>query len=310
MILPDDVHIGKNGWLFLKGGRNNPIEYYKDPNLFNDKLIKSWQSLLNKRIEFFGRRKIQYVHLFVPNKLTIYPEYYAGELEYYDCSPIQIFYKSLKELKEDRIFDHIVNPIDYFNRQKRDLQLYWKTDTHWTFHGVYSAYQLICSKLGVEPIKDLFNRNTIKCKLAMDLGSKLNPAVTEDVFFVNLLKDSRIIFANEIVRFKEEKGLENDASLHVGSNVIFKNESIPNLKRVVLFGDSFSEYRTHLLTGMIAETFHEVHFVWSTSLDKNYIESVNPDIVITEIAERFMPKVPLDNFDLEKYSREKLDGIR
>ena len=60
---------------------------------------------------------------------------------------------------------------------------------------------------------------------------------------------------------------------------------------------------------MMAETFSEVHFVWSTSLDYSYIESVAPDIVFTEIAERFMPKVPTDNFNLEKYFMKTLAGL-
>jgi hypothetical protein len=77
--------------------------------------------------------------------------------------------------------------------------------------------------------------------------------------------------------------------------------------KVVLFGTSFSEYRTHLLTGMLAETVSELHFVWSTSIDFDYVEREKPDILIAEIAERFIPTCPSNNFSIEQCSA---DGLR
>ena len=76
-----------------------------------------------------------------------------------------------------------------------------------------------------------------------------------------------------------------------------------------MFGTSFSEYRPCLLTGILAETFSEVHFVWSTNLDWSYIKKIQPDIVLTEIVERFIPEVPSDNFNLKEYAGRKISKI-
>lgn len=67
---------------------------------------------------------------------------------------------------------------------------------------------------------------------------------------------------------------------------------------VMLFGNSFSEFRPHQLTAMLSETFRNVHFIWSTGLDWDLIERIRPNIVITEIAERFMSTLPKDDLNV------------
>ncbi|MBI5694198.1 MAG: hypothetical protein HZC51_00450 [Nitrospirae bacterium] len=42
------------------------------------------------------------------------------------------------------------------------------------------------------------------------------------------------------------------------------------------------------------------------NLDKEYIERVKPDIVVTETIERFMPVLQTDGFRLEEYARDRL----
>jgi hypothetical protein len=196
-----------------------------------------------------------------------------------------------------------------FKKKKKEYLLYWKTDTHWTFWGCYFAYLLICEKIGVTPNQDLINRTYGEAELILDLGGKIVPKVKEKARFYHVIKDARRVFANEIVKYKEENGMENEITLHVGSQVIFQNFKALCPQKVVLFGDSFSEYRPVFLTGLLAETFKEVHYIWSTSIDFNYVWSIMPDIVITEIVERFMPQVPGDNFQLKTYVKNKLDKL-
>ena len=304
-----DVHVGKDGWLFLKRGSNNLLEYYRNPDLFDGQLIKKWIDLLEQRINFCSQNAMEYLHLIVPDKLTIYSEYFSGHLDHFDGSPLQKISKELGDIRYKNILSRIINPIKDFNAKKNQELLYWKTDTHWTFYGAYYAYQLICDRLNVSPNSDILTRKQNRVRLALDLGSKMDPVLTEEAGFCELTKDAKRVHANKIVLYKEANGLENDGGLHIGSHVIFRNEGALSSKKVVVFGDSFSEYRTHLLTGMLAETFNEVHFVWSTSLDKEYIKKISPDILITEIAERFMPCVPDDNFNLEEYCIKKLKKI-
>ena len=249
--------------------------------------------------------------MFVPNKLTIYPEYYKDILPYYEHTPLLKLWQELIQQNEIEILQHVINPIEYFDKLKQTHQLFWKTDTHWTFYGVFGAYQLICAKLGIQPQNELLNRKQNRARLIMDEGGKLDPPIYEEASFFQVQKDSNRIFANELVRYTEDNNLEKlGTGLHLGSNVIFKNNLTKNRNKVIIFGDSFSEYRPNYLTGVLAETFQETHFVWSTSIDFKYVEKVKPDIVITEIVERFMPKVPEDDFNLDIYVKNKIKQIK
>ena len=120
---------------------------------------------------------------------------------------------------------------------------------------------------------------------------------------------SKLKFKNELVRYKEENSKHNDIGLHVGSWVTYSNP-MGYEKKIAIFGDSFSEYRPHLLTGMLAETFKEVSFIWSSNLDYNFIKTYQPDIVIFQTVERFLIKVPNDIFNIEKFAAERLARVR
>jgi len=302
--VPPDVHFGVDGWMFIVGGTNQPLNYYTEPYA-SDELCSAWHKLLHARYDRFQARGIRYFHLIAPNKLSVYPENCTLEMSCFEQHPINALMHAVKGQPD--YMESVINPIPYFMEKKMQNMLYWKTDSHWTYQGCFAAYELVCEKLGLKPVTDLLERSYVEGKIGMDLGSKLTPPITEKVRFYNTYKDAERFFANELVLFKENNDRENDGGLHVGSHVIYRNDQANNSLRVVMFGDSFSDYRPCLLAGMLAETVSELHFIWSTSIDYDYVWSVNPDVVLTEIVERFMPTVPGDNLNLESYVAEKLE---
>ena len=104
---------------------------------------------------------------------------------------------------------------------------------------------------------------------------------------------------NKTVRYNEQTGFRDGKPQFQGCYVHLRNDS-PDARpeTVLLFGDSFSEFRPHLLTAMLAETYRELHFVWSASLDFDLIGRFRPQIVISEIAERFMATLPGDGLQV------------
>ncbi len=306
--MSEEILHGTDGWLFLRGGSNDLLSYYLESNRFGSHTINAWCDLLSQRDRWFKKQGIEYIHLFIPNKLSVYPEYAGIDLTHFESHPIQALMDSLAEQKADGDppLSCIIDPTPFYLQKKKEYLLYWKTDTHWTFWGCYFAYMLICEKLGVQANTDLINRPYGESEITLDLGGKLAPPVKEKARFYRIIRDSKRIFANELVTYKEKNRMENEVGLHVGSHVIYHNRNAHNPQKVILFGDSFSEYRPHLLTGLLCETFREVHYIWSTSIDCDYVRSQRPDIVITEIVERFMPQVPSDNFSLQAYVQRKL----
>lgn len=302
----DPVHVGKDGWLFLVSGSNSVIDLYQKSSSFTPKLAKNWVSLLQSRQTKLAGRGIKYLFLPAPEKLTVLHKHYDGKISNIHGSPIHTM-----------VNDHakqvpcLINVLPAYEKQADTLKSYWKTDTHWSFWGCFVAYQQLCARMGIASRPELLKAPFDEGEVLFDLGAKLPDPVREKARFYKLIQSAERVYANPMVRFKENNQLVNEASLHVGSHVVYKNNSDKVAKlKVVLFGDSFSEYRPHLLTGMLAETVSELHFIWNTQLDYEYIDLINPDVVINEQAERFMVQVPEDNLCIQTFCNSRLNDYK
>jgi alginate O-acetyltransferase complex protein AlgJ len=298
------VQAGDDDWLFLVGGSNNVEALFARESSFTPAKCHAWVQLLMGRQARLAESGIRYLHLPAPEKLTVYPEFFRGEIPNPQGSPTRALFS---RLPNDQ--NVAVNPLIYFDQVKHKRQLYWKTDTHWSFYGAFSAYQLLCNKLGIEPNPALVSYPRRNANVVMDLGAKMSPPQRETITFFRLQKNSRRVFANELVQFKERYGFDNTGALHVGSHVVFQNDSPSAVdKKLILFGDSFSEYRPSLLTGMLAETVRELHFIWGAELDYQYIAEQKPDIVVSELAERFMTVLPRDERNNANFSKQRISA--
>ncbi|PYF11820.1 acetyltransferase AlgX (SGNH hydrolase-like protein) [Rhodobacter viridis] len=300
---------GRDGWLFLWDGSNEVHRYYTEPEFFAAPQVAGWAALLKGRSERCARMGAEYRHLVVPDKISVYPQYLPVTLPHYGGHPTAQFSRALSG---DAAYVDILPDLrgergNWAERVERgggeavgsDV-FFFKTDSHWTFEGCQVGYLRLCESLGVTPCDLSKARPGAGREMTLDLGGKLSPPVLEHARFGRVLRQSKRQRENEMVRYNEREGLAKGAPAFVGCMVHNHNAQPQAIqKRVVVFGDSFCEFRGHLLTAMLSETFRDVHFVWSTSLDWGFIEALNPDIVITEIAERFVNRLPTDDFTVD-----------
>jgi alginate O-acetyltransferase complex protein AlgJ len=291
----NDVHVAPNGWLFLVGGANKVFDVYS--GVTDQAWTLGWAKLINRRVTKFAAKGIKYYHISAPEKLSIYHRYlerdFAKKINLSNSPALLLE----RKLESEQCSTAYINPTVYLQQQSETYKVYHKTDTHWSFLGAYSVYQLLMNRLGLDVNSDILANRSPAGTCVMDLGGKMDPKITEDVFFYTPHPHVRRCFRNKLVEYKEELGFEDEGGLHVGSSVEFVNEKALHDLRVLIFGDSFSEYRPQLLTGLIAETFTSVKFVWGLSIDQQIVEEFKPDVVITEAAERFMPSyIPKDDF--------------
>ena len=108
MYTTDEVHAGKHGWLFLTGGSNAVLDYYATPTAFPPDVADDWRSLLLDRADRAAALGARYVHLLVPEKLTIYPEFFDGELPFYQSCPAHCLRRGADSAK---IHHLLVNPV-------------------------------------------------------------------------------------------------------------------------------------------------------------------------------------------------------
>ncbi len=294
------IHLGTNGWLFLTGGTNTVLQYYTSSEHFSDEQCDLWCELIERRARRAADLGISdYFHVIAPDKLSVYPEFFRGDLPFAWRAPSRLL---PARMSTPALLD--VLP-DLMRAKQRGRLLYWKTDSHWSFDGVFVVYSAICERLGIKPMVEIKDYPSIDRVMALDLGSKLDPPVTELHSVRTCCKNARRTYYNEIVHYNQQLTV-----MHQGAYVIFKNARPRDPRTVFLVGDSFAEFRPSLLTGLLAETFASVHFVWHSNVDWNLVGRIMPDILITEIAERFMNVIPDDELNLEELVAHRIAAAK
>lgn len=303
MALPDHatVHEGRDGWLFLVGGTNRVLaQYRRSPATWWR--ARRWRRLIEGRAARCAALGARYLHAVVPEKLTVYGDSLSG----LDLRPgLAPAFRLARALEGSPAAGCWVDLAGVLREARDGAELYFRTDTHWTFAGCHLAYEALCRAAGIAPRADLAGRPFVEGPMLRDLGDKLDPPRTEICRSYNVRRDAVRVEVNPLLAAYEAAGLAQE--LHVGAQAAFRNDAAEAAPlRVVLFGDSCAHFDPMMLTGMLAETVRELHFVWSARLDLGYVARVRPDIVVGEIAERFLARVPTDDLDLEAYGAARL----
>lgn len=303
--MPDElaafIHEGRDGWLFLTAGSNNVIGQFSDTPAMKQRLME-WKALVIARSRRCDMLGATYRHLIVPEKVTVYDHLLRDLKIDPRLSPARRLRRSL--LWHPRVRRACVDLVNAFRQRCRAEDLYFRTDSHWSFAGRMVAYRALCETLGATAREDMTERPFYEQPFQGDLGGQLVPPQSEMARFHILQRDAVRHYASPIVEKREAANAIG--TLHGGAHVIYRNAS-PDAdpRRLVLFGDSYMHFAPSMMMIMLAETFREVHFIWSASIDWRYVERILPDILITQIAERFMFQVPDDTFDLNTYAAQR-----
>lgn len=318
MAASDEVHIGKNGYLFLLQGANNVSSQYMDSPEAQFFQVH-WRMVISQRGQRLRAMRIPYRHVLVPEKITIYDHLLDNLLIDWKMSPgYRLYFKDeyykrfpMRRLRIDHYItrrarwrETLIDLIEPLRRRRDEQDLFYRTDSHLSFAGRVVAYREICRAVHAEPIRDFWERpTTYHAGWAGDLGMAFDPPRYEGTTLHAIQRDAIRVFASPIVERMERRGLEG--TLHTGAHVIYRNARAADPRRVILFGDSYANFMPTGLTIMLAETFRELHFIWSTQIDYGYIERVRPDLVLTEMSERFVFRPADDTWDLEGYAQRR-----
>lgn len=299
-----DVHEGRDGWLFLTGGTNRVLAQYGRPGV-SRRLLWRWRRIVADRVRACERLGATYVHAVAPEKLTVYGDQAPNLALDPARAPVRRLARWLTASAGARAFADL----DAAFRAARAADpggppLYLRTDSHWTLHGCEVAYRAILSRMGVVPRDDVAARRTGgTTHFSGDLGRKFAPIRTEHAPVTTFATQARRVHVNALLAELEAQGRGVEA--HLGAHAVFRNDDPgADPRRLVIFGDSFCQHTAHspvaTLTALMADTFREVHFLWSTSVDWDYLGRVRPDFVLGEIAERFMIDLPPRSFRIER----------
>lgn len=289
--------IGKNDYLFLQNDTNQEIEVHRD-NLF---LVKS---------DFSNKYNNNYLLSVFPDKSIICKDYLPDG---YDMK-----YRPGIDTYKEQLNHHIFDLLPFLSGK----DTYYKTDTHMNLLGAYISYQNVVNR-----ICELFKINLQKINIGIEkkecVLSELNIGIGDLTWEMNL---GNQILKNKIDNFYYSDDINNiyctykiqdiniynlsalnydlvdETKINTGEIIDWyfvskyiihtKNKEVDNKYKIIIFYDSF------LLSSLDLwiKTFYEVYFVktascqylFSSSMNNNLIEKINPDFILEFKAERYL----------------------
>ena len=261
-----NVLIGKQDWLYYTGENN--INDYECASFFTKRELKAIRSRLLDWNEQLEERGIHFYIVVAPNKETIYPQYLPDRIVpgEHICRIDQV----MQILQPTRL--SVLDLRDTMQSGTQTAQVYYRTDTHWNSTGAFLASREILTLLKQDfhdleiPAMNDYSRE--KQSFSGDLADFL-PADEKFVEYETVL----------IPRFTPSALFEDMPDRSVISHI--PKSSLPS---AVIFCDSFSDE----LQPYLSEYFSRVIYSRSFSIDLDLIDREKPDIVILEIAQRYL----------------------
>lgn len=309
----ESVILGKDGWLFydrinsekteekelkqlsihlsekeIKNIKKDKISYfeYNIPDYLG--LVPYSENeleLIKENIEnleiLLKKKNIQLYLFFVPNKHTVYPEYLPNWILSFKkkkskMEQVMEYMKKNSKFKITDSLEHLLN--------EKKSKLYLKHDTHFNNYGSYIFYQMIHKEL-----QKTHNLILPDFKLSQEITSSgdlidMLGLVNDFTETVPVISPKRTI-AKQCDKNKEIDMI--DRIMTISQSCFFThNKSLP---KIVIYGDSFGDQ----LAIFLKEDSEQLYFFLTIkfSIDEKFINTIQPNIVILEVAERGIEKL-------------------
>jgi len=271
--------VGRDGWLFLCGGTNANLGQYVGEVQMEPGWLEGWRELLLRRDAELRALGVAAATIVVPDKLAVYEQQYPEPLEKVGPRPVE-------RLLADGDLP-LLYPLADLRAAAARERVYLRTDTHLTFRGNELLFASLRAPLGIEAAPDLTGLATRPYVAAGDLGSKFEPPVVEVIDAPSTLHGARIA--------QDNREAIAATGGHIGTRRVYVNESAPDPRTAVLFGDSFGFSAEHYqgISWFLGQVFRETHFVWIPfGWDPDYVRASGAEVVVIQGAERFVARVP------------------
>jgi hypothetical protein len=267
---------GKNGRLFLDNDTNSVIKQHMGELLFSEDQLRDWRLVLENRVAWLERLGIPYHFIVPPNAHSVYPEDLPDAVRSAPMRPVQ---QLMRHLVEKQSFARVIYPLADLEAAKPDLELYQKTDTHWTAWGAFVVYRRLVAEIGATCPVHAVSADGLKISEKPrigDLGVKLEPKEHSIQVWAVVRKPASRLVSDNMVRGR-------------GLIVVSECEGAPPTS-CLAFGDSFGMG----LHAFLASSFRRLVFALMPTVDHELVRREQPDVVVSVMTERFLMRVPYD----------------
>ena len=285
------VIIGKEGWMFYVG--DDVREVYENKTPLTSQQLKQMTKVLNERDAWLKSMGIKYYLVIPPLKKTMYPEYLPARLFlHYKMSKLDQFLSYVKTHSSVKVID-LRNAL-LKAKKKESFPLYYKYDTHWNLLGGYYGYEEVMGHIR----KDF----PMISKTASKNDFTWNISTNTEGDLVKLLSINTWFRRTEIVPIPKKGYKASEIpSLHYPSYdsphpiVTYSNGNEKSLK-MIMNRDSYSNF----LIPFMSEHFSKSIYLWTPKFNAEIIKQEKPDIVVSEMLERFIKDLEIENPQIVK----------
>ncbi|MGZ3656422.1 MAG: alginate O-acetyltransferase AlgX-related protein [Bdellovibrionota bacterium] len=284
---------GKQGWLY----EGHSIESARHENFNPPTTANVWRENRLSRMAWFSRRKIIYAFLPVPEKESIYPEFFPEN--YVNPAGTTKTITLLEKIQGQSWFADLRGPMSQ-EKTTGKFPVYRKLDSHWNGYGAYLGYREIMNvyhSQGGKIAGISLTRSDFTPQLAptgdlsmiadLPIGRVEDPSLTSADF---PLHADMAVYDFEFVPKLPRPFCRN---ISLSKSEISITECRGNRGTVLVNGDSYS----FLLQPYLQATFHRVivgHGLTPSSL-KQLVEEEKPDLFVEELAERYLTNLVSDD---------------
>ena len=278
------VVIGKNDWLFYSDYKdgNNIVDFFKT-NLFTETEISQFITNIDRRRQWCENNNIKFIFLIAPNKHNVYPEYYPFERPDGITRTEQI----MAALPES-LHGTVIYPLDSLLQHKGgQTPLYFETGTHWNMMGAYLAYEIVLDRMQQIFPQTGFPKIDFVTEISYDDSDSIAYMSGFSSYGKSTTPVMRPVEGWEHY-YRYTKNVEKD-DLNGKGGIIIENTN-PSLPRAIIFRDSFFMALEPFTSTLFSSA--EYHWRWFTEHDTQAILQNKPDIIIWEMVERYIARIP------------------
>jgi len=264
------VLLGKDGWMYYTNEGN--LDYYQRVKPLTEEQSGAIRSNIETIQRELTKEGIAFLFVIAPNKESIYPQYLPD---------------GLARAENPAWADQIATSLDGTDVNVLDLRavmleaakqapVYFKTDTHWNPVGARDAYDAILTNL--QPGFPILRPHPLS-----DFDQVTETSSGDLAALIHLKGEVNEPFTALHARFdKPSLGLKNPPA---GQMITVMPD--PALPKAVIFRDSFFNG----LQPFTSEHFSRCVYVSDMRVDRGLIAEEKPDIVILEVAERYLDRL-------------------
>jgi hypothetical protein len=263
---PDSVFVGKDGHLFHR--INNVCEQIFEGGGLTEEGCCRWVETLQRRVEWCEKRKIEYRVIIIPEHHAIYPDKIPGNPTPAADRPVM---RTL-QAADQRLRTVLIYPLDAMRSGRAIHETSYPNDVHFTRYGAFLCYREIMRTLPDFTPERIVREEELTRRTVMiggDVARAFGVSGSKCEWF-----DPPSVETKVIVKGSSFKTNQVD--------VFETNEKF--LPKCVMFRTSNS---SHLFPFLLRH-FSRITAVATLRMFFDLIESESPNVVISELPERYL----------------------